>query len=180
MNPTARHFLNTLLLPPVLAVSAVALLVPVLPTFVQAQEVQAQEVQAQDDRYLSLQTEMPYEELSVLLQEAAMQQGWSIRFIQPVDTGFRNRGLDIGVMRILMLEPGDANKLVEHGGVALASLLPLRVMVYQESDARLVVSALRPSRLANASAPLLVQEQLSGWDAALEGMLEHVREFDLH
>lgn len=133
-----------------------------------------------DECYIGLQTGMPYEDLSVLLQEAAMQQGWSIRFIQPVDTGFRNRGLDVGVMRILMVEPGDSVELVKHGGVALASLLPLRIMVFQESDTQLSVSALRPSRLADSTVPPPVEDLLRSWDTALEAMLDHVRDFDLY
>lgn len=133
-----------------------------------------------DDRYLSLQTNMPYEELSVVLQEAALRQGWTIKFIQPVDTGFRNRGLDVGVMRILMLEPGDAMNLVALGGTALASLLPLRIMVFQESPSVLGVSALRPSRLTDSSVSSSVEEQLRRWDTALEAMLQHVNDFDMY
>lgn len=132
-----------------------------------------------DDRFISLETSLPYSEVSVLLQEASMRQGWNVNFVQPVDTGLRNRGLDVGVMRILMLEPGDASRWIEMGGVEVASLLPLRITVYQESPTSLSVSALRPSSIFGEHFSEALNEKILEWDRAIAEILQYVAEADL-
>lgn len=108
-----------------------------------------------------------------------MRQGWNVNFVQPVDTGLRNRGLDVGVMRILMLEPGDASRWIEMGGVEVASLLPLRITVYQESPTSLSVSALRPSSIFGEHFSEALNEKILEWDQAIVEILQYVAEADL-
>ena len=122
--------------------------------------------------YLNRHTELAYEELSAQLQGALLEEGWTVHFVQPVDEGLASRGHQVGLYRVLVVEPEGAGEAIAKDA-SLAALLPLRITVYDDG-AGLALSTTRPSVLARAVKDPALQRRLADWDRALHEILASV------
>lgn len=122
---------------------------------------------APSDRYVMHTTDLDYEEVSLLLQSGLQEAGYSVRFVQPVDVGLRNRGIEVGVYRVVLFEPEQADATLPPEA---AALLPWRITIDREGE-HLRLSALRPSTFAQDPIMATMADRLGQWEADIEEVL---------
>ena len=119
---------------------------------------------------ISTQTTLGPIEASSLIQAELQAQGFSVRFVQPVDKGLKKYNKQQEYLRIIVFDPPAEDIPGGAAGDALHAFIPLRIAVTRHANAT-EVSALPYAQVAQ-SLPVEAQVAMQRWGEVVRDIIE--------
>jgi uncharacterized protein (DUF302 family) len=121
-------------------------------------------------RVISTQTTLGPIEASSLIQAELQAQGFSVRFVQPVDKGLKKYNKQQEYLRIIVFDPPAEDIPDGAAGDALHAFIPLRIAITGQANGT-EVSALPYAQVAQ-SLPVGAQAAMQRWGEVVRDIIE--------